>query len=128
MNPLSLINVLLLIYLLAFPLFLEYNKRFAKGKKPWLNKLVKYGRKYHPIAGVALILLGMLHGYMKLNGQLSFHTGSLLLLLLVINGFIGFAYKKSRKKSIALVHRISGVAILLSFILHYVRPWIFSGF
>ncbi len=125
MKYLSWFNVILLIYLLSFPLALELNKSAFRGKKKKFNKALKMGRKYHPYAGITLIVTGLIHGLDKLGVTLRFHTGSLLLIILIINGFIGFYYKKKRSKKLATVHRIVGVAVAAAFLLHYINPWFF---
>ncbi|MDW7661121.1 MAG: hypothetical protein SCL54_06755 [Bacillota bacterium] len=126
MKYLSWFNVILLIYLLSFPLALELNKRVFRGKKKKFNKALKMGRKFHPYVGITLVVTGLIHGYNKLGGTLSFHTGSLLLLILIINGFIGFMYKKKRNKKLATTHRIVGIAVAAAFLLHYINPWFFQ--
>ena len=126
MNVHSLLNVILLLYLLSFPIVLEVNKRKLKGKNKKFNQMIKMGRKIHPFVGVALILSGALHGYLKMGGQFVFHTGSLLLMGLMLNGILGFIYKKKKKMVLALCHRIVGFLIIGLFLLHYLKPWYFS--
>ena len=122
----SLINILLLAYLLSFPILLTLNKKVIKGKNKNLNKALKIGRKVHPIVGIVLVISGSIHGYSKLGGQFMFHTGSLLLMALILNGMIGFYYKKKHNRKIATVHRILGFTILALFLLHYINPWFFG--
>lgn len=128
MNILSVINILLLIDLLLYPMLLSYNKKYARGKNKKLNQFIKFGRKIHPYIGLLLIITGSIHGFLKLGGQFIFHTGSLLLILLILNGLLGLIYKRSRKRSLAKLHRFIGLLILFAFALHYLRPWLFSGF
>lgn len=128
MNYLAWFNVFLLIYLALFPLVIEANKRIFKGKNKNFNKTLKYGRKIHPIAGLVLITTGIIHGLIMLDGNLVFHTGLLVTLLLVINAIIGFTFKKTRNRKLAFVHRVIGVLIIVSFLLHYLNPWYFSSF
>ena len=125
MNLHSLINVVLLIYLVSFPVIIEVNKRVLKGKNKSFNQALKLGRKIHPIAGIVLIVSGALHGYWKMGGQFVFHTGSLLLLALLLNGILGFLYRKKRIKRLAMMHRIAGFIIVGLFLLHYINPWLF---
>jgi len=122
----SLINVLLLIYLLSFPLLLALNSKVLKGKNKDFNKALKMGRKIHPIVGVILVVSGLIHGYLKLGGQFMFHTGSLLIIALMLNGALGFYYKKNRNKKTAFMHRLVGFIILALFLLHYLKPWFFG--
>ena len=126
MNLHSLLNVILLLYLISFPIILEINKRMLKGKNKKFNRIIKMGRRVHPIVGIVLILSGALHGYLKMGGQFVFHTGSLLLMGLMLNGVLGFIYKKKKKKIFALFHRLLGFTIIGLFLLHYFKPWFFS--
>lgn len=126
MNIHSLFNVVLLLYLVSFPILIEMNKRVLKGKNKDFNKALKSGRKIHPYTGIILIISAAIHGYLKLGGKLMFHTGSLLLLMLVVTGIVGFIYKKKRIKRFALTHRTIGIIIVLLFLLHYFNPWFFS--
>lgn len=127
MNVHSLFNVLLLLYLVSFPVLLYVNKSVLKGKNKNLNKALKMGRKIHPYVGITLVISGFIHGYLKLGGQLMLHTGSLLLLALAINGVLGFIYKKNKKKrNLANLHRIIGFVIVGLFLLHYTNPWFFG--
>ena len=126
MNIHSLFNVLLLLYLVSFPVLLYVNKNVLKGKNKNLNKALKMGRKIHPFVGITLVISGFIHGYLKLGGQLMFHTGTLLLTALAINGILGFMYKKKKKKDLAKLHRIIGFVIVGLFILHYTSPWFFG--
>lgn len=126
MNIHSLFNVLLLLYLVSFPVLLYLNKKVLKGKNKDFNKAMKNGRKIHPYVGITLVISGFIHGYLKLGGELILHTGLVLLTTLAINGIIGFVYKKKKKKDLAKLHRIIGFAIVGLFLLHYFNPWFFG--
>lgn len=126
MNLHSLLNVILLFYLASFPLILYLNKKVFKGKNKNFNKSLKIGRKIHPYVGILLILSGSLHGYLKLGGNFILHTGSLIIIALLINGVIGFIYRRSHNRKYARIHRILGFVILGLFILHYINPWLLS--
>jgi len=128
MSPLVWFNIFLLVYLALFPLIIEINKRILKGKNKNFNKSLKYGRKIHPFAGLVLIVTGIIHGYLMLGINLIFHTGVLLILLLILNAIIGFVFKRTRNRKFALAHRLIGVLIIASFLLHYLNPWFFSSF
>ena len=125
MNLHSLINIILLFYLASFPLLLYINKHHLKGRNKNFNKAMKTGRKIHPYVGIILVLSGFLHGYLKMGGRLVFHTGSLLLVALMINGLLGFYYKKTKNRRVALIHRYVGIMIIGLFLLHYFNPWFF---
>ena len=117
-------NAFLLFLLLSFPIAIEVNKRWLKGKNKNYNEFLKKGRKMHPYVGGLLIMTGLIHGYLKL-GRFDFHTGSLLLMVLAFNGFLGILYKRTKKRSLAKVHRYMGILIVVLFLLHYLRPWYF---
>ena len=99
---------------------------YLKGKNKNYNKMLKYARKAHPYIGITVIAIGAFHGYIMLGGRLILHTGSILLLMLVINGGVGFYYKKSRNKAARKAHIIIGPLIVLAFALHYLNPWLLS--
>lgn len=122
----SLFNVILLFYLLSFPLLLTINSKWIKGKNKNLNKSIKFGRKIHPFVGITLIVSGFIHGYLKMGGQFIFHTGSLLLIALILNGALGFYYKRTHNRKFAYAHRLIGFGILGLFALHYLNPWFFG--
>ena len=126
MSFLGWVNVVLIVYLALFPIIIEINKRGFKGKNKNFNKMLKYGRKIHPVAGILLIFSGVIHGYIMLGGSLIFHTGMLLVFLLCVNAVTGFVFRKKRNRGLALFHRITGVLIVLSFLLHFFNPWYFS--
>lgn len=123
MNLHSLLNVVLLLYLATFPIALEVNKRYFKGKNKAFNQGLKMGRKIHPLAGIVLIGSGALHGFLKLGGQLQVHTGSTVILALLATGLLGFAYKKTKKRNLALAHRLAGLIVISLFLWHYFFPW-----
>lgn len=120
------INVFLLALLASFPIMLELNKKVFKGKNKNINKLLKNGRKAHPYVGIVVILIGAIHGYSMLGLNFILHTGNVLLMLLLINGILGFLYKRKRTKLLRTSHRVIGYLIILAFLLHYLNPWFFS--
>jgi len=124
MSPLAIVNVVILIGLVSFPALIELNKRVLKGKNRTMNKIIMNGRKVHPVMGLVLIVSGMVHGYLKLDGVLQLHTGHLLVLALIGNAVLGFVFKKKRKRALALAHRLVGVLIVLAFFVHYLNPWL----
>lgn len=119
-------NVFLLVILMTFPILLRINKHLLKGKNKAFNRFLKNGRKMHPYVGLLVIAIGAYHGYTMMGGRFVFHTGSLLLMLLAINGLIGFAYKQKKKPVLSKAHQLLGALILASFLLHYLNPWFFS--
>jgi hypothetical protein len=119
----SFINILLLLYLISFPIMLQVNIRKLRGKNKSLNKALKYGRKIHPYVGIALILSGALHGFNKMGSIFITHTGSLLLLGLLLTGMVGFIFRSKRDRFLAKVHVGMGIVILGLFLLHYLNPW-----
>lgn len=119
----SAFNLLLLALIVAFPILLEANKRHFRGKKPALNSLLKQWRRVHPWIGVLLVVSGALHGYNKLGGKLQFHTGSTVLLALILTGVLGFSFKKIKRRPWSHAHRISGILVLLLLLWHYLFPW-----
>lgn len=125
MNLHSLFNVILLFGLVFFQIIWFWTLKISKGRNKKLTRVLKTMRPFHPYIGLTLIISGAIHGYLKLGGQLSFHTGSLLLIFLMANGLIGFMYKRTKKRPLASLHRLVGVGVLVSFFIHYFKPWLF---
>jgi hypothetical protein len=121
----GLVNATLLLLLASFPVLIHINKTHLKGKNKKFNQLLKMLRKVHPIGGIILVLSGIVHGYLKL-GKFAFHTGSLIIIALLLGGIVGFMYKKTKKRQYALLHRVIGITSILALALHYLNPWLFS--
>lgn len=112
------INVILLLFMASmFPI-----KSVLKKKKSMVS-LYRFFRKLHPIIGVSIVLIGMIHGYLALGG-VRLHSGSILLLSIALSG--GIIYSKGKinymKHNWRRIHRTLGFVIIALLILHLAFP------
>lgn len=107
------INAILLVLILV-QFFLNYtNRKFIKTDNKTFKKIQKIFKLIHKPLGVALAVLGPIHGYMALGG-FRLHTGSLLYLSLFITAILGGSFYRLRKKVFFLWHkRIAALTVLL---------------
>lgn len=97
------------------------NRKYLKTKNKSFLTILKFLRKIHKPLGIALIVLGIVHGFMAL-GSLRLHTGTLFYISIVITGILGGFFHKLKKREFFLWHkRIAAVAVAL-FLLHYFVP------
>lgn len=107
------INAILLVLILV-QFFLNYtNRKFIKTDNKTFKKIQKLFKLIHKPLGIALAILGPIHGYMALGG-FRLHTGSLLYLSLVITALLGGSFYRLRKKALYLWHkRIAALTVIL---------------
>ncbi|MDN5351774.1 MAG: hypothetical protein PWQ12_693 [Clostridiales bacterium] len=92
------LNVLLLAAMTA-PYWLRWiNKRTFQFKGGLYGKTIQYLRKIHKPLGFAILIIGLIHGYLALGG-FRLHTGSVLLVTLVLVALFGllFHFRKDKK-------------------------------
>ncbi len=99
----------------------------VKEKMRTNKKLIPLYRKMriiHPVVGVLMILVGSIHGYVAL-GEISLHSGSLILLALIAMALIALAGQKIKafKKGWRKVHRTLGILVFLLVLAHLIFPW-----
>lgn len=112
------VSVVLLFYNFSlFPL-----RRLLKNVKS-ARKYLSYGSKIHRFTGVALLMTGIIHGYLAL-GTIRFHTG-LLLWSGVVLLFAYYLLRKFLKKRWLILHRYTDFIVLGLFFIHFFFPWLF---
>ena len=99
----------------------------VKEKMKTNKKLIPLYRKMriiHPVVGVLMILVGLIHGTMAL-GQIRLHSGSLILLALIAMALTALAGQKIKafRKGWRKVHRTLGVLVFLLVLAHLIFPW-----
>ena len=98
-----------------------------KEKMKTNKKLIPIYRKMriiHPIVGVSMIVVGLIHGWMAL-GQIRLHSGLLILLALIAMALTALAGQKIKafRKGWRKVHRALGLLVFLLVLAHLVFPW-----
>jgi len=110
------VNVALIASMgLILPLRAQYLK--TKDKKSL--ELLQRVRTFHPKVGVAIIMLGLVHGYMSL-GEIRFHTGTLIIMVLTVMALLALGGPRWQplKKSWRAIHRNMGLALWFFIFLH----------
>ncbi|QAV32547.1 hypothetical protein SAMN04488510_11754 [Fervidobacterium changbaicum] len=111
--------------LLFFQISLFVFRRIYKylPKKPtWFPLILKFLRRAHVYTGIALLIVGFIHGYLAL-GTIRLHTG-LILWLGILLAFVGFLFKNKVGKKWIFYHRIMGFVLIALFFVHYFFPWL----
>ena len=67
----------------------KLNSWTFKTKDKRFFRLLKFLRPVHKIAGIALAVISLYHGYLALGGRLRLHTGLLVYLCFLLIAFLG---------------------------------------
>lgn len=113
------LNVILVLLMGSiFPI----KERMKTNKK--LIPVYRKARVIHPITGVAMIVIGLIHGTMAL-GRIRLHSGTLILIVLVLMALVAFAGPrvKALKKNWRLIHRMLGLLVFVLVLAHLIVPW-----
>lgn len=112
--------VLLVVMISPFILRLLHSKVF-KSKSKGLLKVIKGLRAIHKPLGLALVLLGAVHGFGML-GRFRLHTGSLTLMSMVLTGVLGVAFWKKKDKRALQGHRVMSLVSVILLLIHLFWP------
>lgn len=115
------LSVMVFAIVLA-PFILNFlNRKIFKSKSKTFFKVLKFLRGLHKPFGIALIILGLIHGFMAM-GRLRLHTGSLFYFAILITGILGISFYKLKKRELFAWHkRFAAIAFIL-FLLHFFFP------
>lgn len=99
----------------------------VKEKMKTNKKLMPLYRKMrviHPVVGVIMIVIGLVHGFMVL-GEIRLHSGLLIVIILIIMALTALAGQKVKafRKGWRKVHRTLGVLVFLLVLAHLIFPW-----
>ena len=115
------LNVIVFLIILSPYVLNLLNRKVLKTKNKSFFKVVKFLRKLHKPFGIALIVLGIVHGYMALRG-FRLHTGSLFYIAILATGVLGGSFYRLKKKELFVWHkRLAAVAVVL-FLIHFFFP------
>ena len=126
------INVFLVsINTLLYLTRLIYKKiGLKKTTEFWITykKMMAVLKKVHIFSGLAVIILGLVHGVMMLGGSLYMHTGLLVWInmLFLFGIFVLSKLSKTFKKIWILPHRLLAMTLWGLLILHLIKTWILS--
>lgn len=115
-----------LLALLILPFVLvRLNKWVLKTKSKPYQKLIRFLRMLHKPAGIALLLVAAVHGYLAL-GTLRLHTGTVLFAVVLLTAVLGGAFYRLKKKPLFSAHKLAAVLTVLVFLLHFFLPRLFN--
>jgi hypothetical protein len=123
------INVFLLVFNLSLFISRRIYINFIKDKK---SKIAKYFvvtmnilKKYHKLSGILLIITGIIHGYLALNGNIYLHTGMILWLGIILMFLMYWLGKMPTFKKIWVRwHRYLGFILIILLLIHLINPWL----
>lgn len=95
-------------------------KAYEKTRDKRILLIYKKMRVLHPIIGALIIIIGLIHGYMGLGTLLRLHTGSFVIITLIIMGLIAVTGPKVKplRKKWRFIHRNIGLVLLIFILIH----------
>ncbi|MEJ5256757.1 MAG: hypothetical protein WHS64_00750 [Fervidobacterium sp.] len=118
---LGITSAILLFFQLSLFLFRRLYKYLPKKPKVFIP-LLKFLKNAHTYTGIALVVIGFIHG-MLILGRIQLHTGWILWFGALIM-FISFLFKNRVGKKWIVIHRAMGFVLLMLLAIHYFFPWI----
>ncbi|MGB9796841.1 hypothetical protein [Fervidobacterium gondwanense] len=119
---LGITSAILLFFQISLFLFRRLYKYLPRKPKIFIPFL-KFLKNAHIYTGIALVVLGFMHGMLAL-GRIELHTGWILWFG-VLSMFIGYLFKNKVGKKWIIIHRAIGFILLVLLGVHYFFPWIF---
>lgn len=115
------LNVIVFLIILSPYLLNLLNTKVLKTKNKTFFKVVKFLRKLHKPFGIALIVMGIVHGYMALRG-FRLHTGSLFYIAILATGVLGGSFYRLKKKELFVWHKRLAAVVVVLFLIHFFFP------
>ena len=120
------IGLLCIIFLVLRPILqavVESLRKRGRTLPNWLKKTSQFVTKNHRYAGIVALVAIALHFILQyLNYSVVPVAGLIAFLLLAVQTVLGFGLTrqkdKERRKKMALVHRVLGIAIVVAVIIH----------
>lgn len=111
------VNIGLLVLVISHFVLRRVNKFAFANKNKGLRKVSVIMSKIHPYITGLLLISAFLHGF-NLAGGIRFHSGYLAFAAILLQSIFGVLVKLKKKKLILVTHRIIGLALVISVILH----------
>ena len=120
------LGLLCIIFLVLRPILqavVESLRKRGKTLPNWLKKTSQFVTKNHRYAGIVALVAIAVHFILQyLNYSVVPVAGLIAFLLLAVQTVLGFGLTrqkdKERRKKMALVHRVLGIAIVVAVIIH----------
>ena len=120
------LGLLCIIFLVLRPILqavVESLRKRGKTLPTWLKKTSQFVTKNHRYAGIVALVAIAVHFILQyLNYNVVPVAGLIAFLLLAVQTVLGFGLTrqkdKERRKKMALLHRVLGIAIVVAVIIH----------
>ena len=113
------VNITLLVLVITHFILRRINKYTLKNKNKGIRKTAAFMAKIHPVIAGALVISAFFHGY-NLAGGIRFHSGYIAFAAILLQMIFGSMVKYIRKKPILIIHRIIGLLLVASVIVHVI--------
>lgn len=97
------------------------NQKVFKGKQPLVKTGMVFLKKYHKYFAGSVLVIGPLHGFLAI-GEFRLHTGSLVMLTILLMFAIYLLGYFKILKSWLKVHRAVAVVATGFWLVHYIFP------
>lgn len=85
------------------------------------TKFYKTLRAVHKPAGIALVIVTLIHGYLAL-GSLRLHTGVVAGVMVLVTATLGALFYYTKKRLLFRWHKAAALAVVLLTALHLIAP------
>ncbi len=113
------INIGLLVFIIMHFVLRRINKYALGNKNKFFKKAARFLSTLHPYLTILLIFTAFLHGY-NLVGGIRIHSGFLAFTAILLQSILGIVLKKFFKKPVLILHRLAGLAIVATVMVHVV--------
>lgn len=120
-STLGWINVAIISIITAPYWMMLLNRKIFHFKGESYFKVIKYVRKIHKPLGIAILVIGLIHGYLAL-GSIRIHTGSLLWVTMLLTATLGGAFYRTKKKGLFKLHKFMAFLTVALLLLHLIKP------
>lgn len=102
-------------------------KRYTRWKGRNITTSLKLGimkiHRFHKPAGMALLILGLAHGYLALGNRFDInHSGFMLWVFVLFTTVLGIIKENTENKKLEKVHVQYAILIIVALIYHYFLP------
>jgi len=113
------VNITLLVLVITHFILRRINKYGMKNKNKGIRKAAAFMTKIHPFIAGVLVISAFFHGF-NLAGGIRLHSGYIAFAAILLQMIFGTMVKHIKKKPILIMHRIIGLLLVASVIVHVI--------
>lgn len=113
------VNITLLVLIITHFILRRVNKYGFKNKNKFLRRISVFMSKIHPYITGLLLISAFFHGY-NLAGGIRLHSGYIAFAAILLQAYFGAIVKFKKKKPILVTHRIIGLLLVISVLVHVI--------